>query len=179
MKYLILFLPLFSFGQVIKYPGYTSYYNSKTLIPDSVIWIATPHKKVAGRCAEFHATNNRPNLEKDYAHSGYDIGHNCDASDENGNKIDEYNSFDFVNTYPQRPNCNRITWLALENYVRELNQPVRVKVSYIGISRHIGVESVAVPKLCIKEIWYGGKYERYEIPNDDSCVRHAFTYYRK
>lgn len=166
-------------AQKITYPGYTSYYNSKTLIPDSVVWIVKPHKKLVGREAGFHATGGRANLSKDYLHSGYDIGHNCDASDENGNQTDEYNSFDFANTYPQRPNCNRLTWLALENYTRGLNQYVRVKVSWIGISSHIGKDNVTVPLYCVKELWYDRKYEKYVVPNLDTCIRHLFTYYRQ
>jgi DNA/RNA endonuclease G (NUC1) len=165
-------------GQVVKYPCYTSYWNAKTLIPDSVIWIAKPHTKTVGREAGFHSTSGRQNLSRDYAHSEFDIGHNADASDMNANKTDEYNSFDFVNTYPQRPNCNRLTWLALENYTRRLNMPVKVKVSYIGLNGAIGVDKVYIPKYCVKELWYRGHYEKYVIPNQDTCIKHSFTFYR-
>jgi DNA/RNA endonuclease G (NUC1) len=164
--------------QIIKLHGYTSYYNPKTLIPDSVIWIAKPHVKVAKRQSKFHATGDRPNLTNDYKHSAFDIGHNCDASDENGNKIDEYNSFDFANTFPQRPNNNRITWEHLEAYTRKLNQPVKVKVSWSGIIGKIGKDSVTVPKLTIKELWYNGHYEKYIMPNSDTCNKHDFKYYK-
>jgi endonuclease G len=103
--------------QKIVYPGYTCYWNAKTLIPDSVIYVAKPHAKVADRLPKFHATGGRLNEDRDYLHSGFDQGHLCNASDENGNKTDEFNSFDQCNIYPQRPNCNRLTWLALENYI--------------------------------------------------------------
>jgi DNA/RNA endonuclease G (NUC1) len=172
---------VFAQQQVVKYPGYVSYYNPDTLIPDSVIWVETAHSKVAGRATGFHSTGGRINQTKDYAHSGYDIGHNCDASDENGNATDEYNSFDFVNTFPQRPNCNRITWLALENRVRLLAAkygPVKNKVYWLGISGHIGKDRVTVPTLCIKEIWYNGIHEKYVMPNSDTCNRHPYTFYR-
>ena len=165
-------------SNVVKYPSYTAYWNPSTLIPDSVIWIEKPHTKVANRAAGFHATGGRPNLSKDYLHSGYDIGHNCDASDENGNATDEYNSFDFVNTYPQRPNCNRLTWLALENYTRSIIVPVKVKVSYIGLNGELKPDGVAIPKLCVKELWYSGKHEKYIVPNSDTVSRHVFVYYR-
>lgn len=189
MKKLIIFAVLFlrgclSFAQgripetTVKYPGYTSYWNPSTLIPDSVIWTEKPHTKVADREPGFHATNKRPNLTKDYAHSGYDIGHNCDASDENGNATDEYNSFDYVNTYPQRPNCNRLIWLALENYTRGIQVPVKVKVSYIGYIGELKPDGVLIPKLCVKELWYSGKYEKYIVPNNDTVNKHNFVYYR-
>lgn len=166
-------------AQVIKYPAYIAYYNAKTKIPDSVIWVEQPHKKIVGRESGFHATGGRPNLTKDYAHSGYDIGHNADASDMNGSKTDEYNSFDFVNTYPQRPNCNRITWLALENYTRSIKVPVKVKVSYKGLNGVIGVDKVAIPAICVKDLYYSSKHEHYEIPNNDTVSKHLFTYYKK
>ncbi len=182
-KYLlILLLPLVGYGQVVHYPAYVAYYNPITKIPDSIVYIATPHKKVASRSAGFHAMGGRPNLERDYKHSGFDIGHNADASDMNGNKIDEYNSFDFINTYPQRPNCNRITWLALENYVRQLANKygsVRVKVYWHGVSGYMGVDKVTIPAYCDKEIWYNGKHESYYMPNTASVNAHPFTFYRK
>jgi endonuclease G len=187
MRYLIAFFLLLSgctpaIAQsnqvVIAYPGYTSYWNPKTLIPDSVIWIASPHKKAVGREAAFHSTGGRVNLSKDYAKSGYDIGHNCDASDENGNKTDEYNSFDFANTFPQKPNNNRLVWLQLENYTRQLNQPVRVKVYWQGISGYLSPDKVAIPIYTIKELRHGGKFEKYVIPNNDTVSKHSFTFYK-
>lgn len=164
--------------QVITYPGYTTFYNTKTLIPDSVIWIAKPHTKAVDREAGFHADNGLKNLSKDYAKSGYDIGHNCDASDENANKTDEYNSFDFANTFPQRPNNNRLVWLQLENYTRQLNQPVKVKVYWQGISGYLKPDNVAIPTYTIKELRYSGKFEKYIIPNNDTVSKHKFTYYK-
>lgn len=177
---IMILMHVMCFGQQIKivYPGYTSYWNPKTLIPDSVIWVAKPHLKAVGRANGFHSTDGRVNQKRDYVHSGFDIGHNADASDENGSATDEYNSFDFVNAYPQRPNCNRLTWLALENYTRKLNQPVRVKVSYYSISGFIGIDKVAIPVYCIKELWYNGHYEKYVMPNQDTVSLHVFTYYR-
>ena len=55
MKTLILFVALLFIGkieaqqQIVKYPGYKSYWNPKTLIPDSVIYVAKPHAKAAER----------------------------------------------------------------------------------------------------------------------------------
>jgi len=174
-----LLFPIIVFSQQTKivYPGYTSYYNVATKIPDSVIWMCKQHIKVATREPGFHSTEGRPNLSKDYAHSGYDIGHNSDASDMNGNKIDEYNSFDFCNTFPQLPNLNRKTWLALENRCRQI-APCKVKVSWKGIKLYIGIDRVAVPQYCIKEIWYGKTYEKYMMPNEDSVNKHNFDYYK-
>lgn len=167
--------------QVIVYPGYTAYWNPKTLIPDSVVYVAKPHAKVADRSAGFHPTGGRLNEDRDYAKSGFDQGHLCNASDENGNKIDEYNSFDQCNIYPQRPNCNRLTWLALENQIRVLATKygqVKVKVYWHGISGYMGVDKVTIPQYCDKEIWYNGIHEKYSMPNSDTISKHLYTYYR-
>lgn len=167
--------------QVIVYPGYTSYWNSKTLIPDSVIYIAKPHVKAADRYAGFHVTGSRLNEDHDYAHSGYDQGHLCNASDENGNEVDEFNSFDQCNIYPQRPNCNRLTWLALETYVRTLAVKygiVKVKVYWHTVAGYMGPDKVTIPAVCDKEIWYNGIHEKYSIPNTDNVNSRPFTFYK-
>lgn len=163
--------------QVVKYPGYTSYWNSKTLIPDSVVYFSTPHKKAANRSAGFHATGGRLNDNRDYVHSGYDQGHLCNASDENGNAIDEFNSFDQCNIMPQLPKLNRLTWLALENYIRTLGV-VKIKVYWHGVKGYMGVDKVTIPLWCDKEIWYNGHYEKYSMPNNDTVNIHTFTYYK-
>jgi DNA/RNA endonuclease G (NUC1) len=166
--------------QIVKYPGYTSYWNPQKLIPDSVVYIAKPHAKKADRSAGFHATGGRLNEDADYRKSGYDQGHLCNASDENGNKTDEYNSFDQANIYPQRPNLNRITWLALENYVRQLAtkyENVSVKVYWHGVDGYMGKDKVTIPLYCDKEIWYNGIHEKYSMPNKDTVNKHDFQYY--
>lgn len=163
------------------YPGFTSYWNATTKIPDSVVYTAHPHVKVAPREPGFHADGKIPSFNKDYAHSGYDIGHLCNASDENGSKTDEYNSFSYCNVFPQRPNCNRLTWLALENDVRVLAakyQSVKVKIYWAGTLGTIGVDKVTIPKYCVKEIWYNKVHEKYVVPNTDTVNKHVYTYYK-
>jgi DNA/RNA endonuclease G (NUC1) len=167
---------------VVKYPGYTSYWHSIVKIPDSVVYVVKPHAKAVDREADFHATGGRTNINRDYDNSGYDKGHLCDASDENGNKTDEYNSFDQVNIFPQKPHLNRVTWLALENYVRVLAKKygsVRVRVSYHGICGVLQPDRVAIPCYCDKEIWYGTSgHEKYSMPNADTVSNHLFTFYK-
>lgn len=167
--------------QVVKYPGYVTYWNAKTLIPDSVVYVAKAHNKVADRDAGFHATGGRLNEDRDYAKSGYDQGHLCNASDENGSAIDEHNSFDQCNIFPQRPNCNRRTWLDLETYIRKLvvkYGAVKVKVYWHGIAGVMGVDKVTIPLFCDKDIWYGNLHEKYSIPNSDTVNKHLFTFYK-
>ena len=171
------------FAQQVKhvYPAFTTYWNAKTLIPDSVIYIAKPHKKVADRLPTFHVVGNMPNEDKDYAKSGYDQGHLCNASDENGNATDEYNSFGQDNIFPQTPQDNRLVWLGIENYVRQLATKygsVKVKIYWKGVEGYMGVDKVVIPAVCIKEIWYNGIHEEYDVPNTTTVNQHPFTYYK-
>lgn len=168
-------------GQAVKhvYPSFITYWNVKTLIPDSVIYTATPHKKVCDRLPSFHVVGNMPNEDRDYAKSGLDQGHLYNASDANGNKTDEYNSFGQDNIFPQTTQDNRITWLALENYIRALNIPVKVKIYWQGIAGYMGVDKVVIPAYCIKEIWYGSHHEKYIVPNTKTVNQHPFTYYKQ
>lgn len=184
LSILTLFICSYCIGQkqqIVVYPGYTSWWNPKTLIPDSVVYVAKPHAKVANREAKFHATSGRINEDKDYHASGYDQGHLCNASDENGNKTDEFNSFDQANIFPQLPKLNRITWLALETYVRTLAvkyKKVKVKIYWHGVDGYMGNDKVTIPLYCDKEIWYNGIHEKYTMPNKDTVTKHLFTYYK-
>ena len=189
MKKLIIILLLFSgtaFGQTTAqlkfvYPGYTSYWNPKTLIPDSVIYIARPHKKSVGRLSSFAPIPNEPNQDRDYKGSKYDQGHLCNASDENGNQIDEANSFRQCNIFPQTPNDNRIVWEHLENYVRTLAAKygsVKVKIYWHGVAGYLGIDKVTIPAYCDKEIWYGTMHEKYTIPNTNDVNKFDYDHYK-
>lgn len=187
MKLLLIALLFFTLNakaqstqDIITFPAYVSYWNHKTLIPDSVIYTLKPHTANAKRFSGFHTSGGRINMNRDYNKSGYDKGHLADASDMDGSVQDEFNSFDQCNIFPQVPNNNRITWLGLENRVRKISKvykTVKVKISWIGVKTHIGVDNVTVPLYCVKEIWYTGHYEKYTIPNQDSVSKHPFTYY--
>jgi len=170
--------------QVVKYNGYTSYFNLKTLIPDSVTWKITQvhltgHK--TPRTNQFHSTGGRQNLKRDYENSGYDQGHNSPYDDNYWSDSAEYQCFDYANMFPQRHLLNAQTWERLEDYSRHLALQyghVNVKTSWSGVDKKIGVDSVVVPLYCIKELWYdNNKYEKYVMPNKDTCIRHPFTYY--
>jgi DNA/RNA endonuclease G (NUC1) len=160
--------------QAIQMHGYVSYYNPATRIPDSVIYTAQPHARVATRLPFFHGSNAHS-----YQHSGYDTGHMMPAEDADYSDSSEYDSFNAnYNAFPQVPNCNRDTWRVLENYVRGLGVPVRVKISWQGEAKRIGRYNIVVPMVCVKELWYQGKYERYAMPNVDTVNRHEFQYYQ-
>jgi len=168
----------------IKYNGYTSYFDLQNNIPDSVTWTITKEHLLSSKTPrgnKFHSTDGRKDLNKDYAHSGYDKGHQSPYDDNYYSPDAEYQCFDFVNMVGQRHILNAQTWEHLEVFSRHLAlqyDSVKVKTSWVGIDTTIGVDKVVVPQYCIKELWYGGKYEKYIIPNNDTCVKHPFTYYK-
>ena len=168
----------------VVYPGYTSWFDLQTNIPDSVIWTITKdhltgHK--TPRNNQFHSSAGRQNLKRDYSGSHYDQGHNSPYDDNYYSDSAEYQCFDYVNMFPQRHILNAQTWEHLEDYSRKLSlqyDSVKVKVSWNDIQGAIGPDKVVVPRFCIKELWYNGQYEIYVMPNDDTVKLHPFTYYK-
>ena len=171
-------------AQTITYPGYTSYFNTTTQIPDSVIWTITAehlqgHK--TPRDNKFHSSEGRQNLKRDYANSGYNQGHNSPYDDNYYSDSAEYQCFDYVNMFPQRHILNAQTWERLENHCRKLAfqyGECKVKTSWEVVDKKIGKDSVVVPLYCIKEIWFNNVYQKYSMPNRDTVKLHDFTYYK-
>ena|ERR1035437_6213114 len=186
MKKLILILLLFQsvvYGQVIKYPGYTAYYNAKTLIPDSVIWTITAAHLTGvkiPRKNQFHPEKRFQNLKRDYANSGYDQGHNSPYDDNYWSTDAEYQCFSYCNMFPQRHILNAQTWEHLEDYSRKLALKYgscKVKSFWGGIDKTIGPDKVTVPLYCYKTIYYADSVKTYRFPNCDTVIRQPFQYY--
>ena len=51
---------------------------------------------------------------------GFDRGHVCPSADKTATTEDNQATFLMTNMIPQSPNCNRIVWMHLESYEREL-----------------------------------------------------------
>ena len=168
----------------ITFPGYTSYWNETTNIPDSVTWTITKEHLTGAkipRSNKFHSSDSRQDLKRDYAHSGYDQGHNSPYDDNYYSPDAEFQCFDYLNMFPQLHVLNAQTWERLEDFSRKMAlqfDSCKVKTSWAVIDRKIGVDSVVVPLYCIKEIWYNGHYEKYIMPNRDSVIKHPFGYYK-
>jgi len=187
---LLLVVSSLSYGQqqIIKFPGFTSYWNPKTLIPDSVIWtikkdLLEGHR--TPRSNKFHSSGGRQNLKRDYANSGYDQGHNSPYDDNYYNDSAEYQCFDYVNMFGQLHVLNAQTWERLEDYSRKIALQYgscKVKTSWSGIDKTIGQDKVVVPLYCQKQIWYNigstTVTEVYIMPNRDTVIKHPFLYYK-
>jgi len=56
----------------------------------------------------------------DFARSGFDRGHLCPSADRTDTAEDNSLTFLMTNMHPQRPELNRVTWKAMEEYERGL-----------------------------------------------------------
>lgn len=160
MKNLLIFLfliivsTLFSqkVDTVITTPIYTSYYSYKTHTP---LFVVYKLYKGGGDCSrdKLKFTTNR-NLQTasyiDYLHSGYDIGHLCNAEDFAFDCDKEKLTFQFINTIPQVPELNRGIWNVYEAKLRKLSQTDSLLIICGGFNFLTKINKVSVPNLCFK-----------------------------
>ncbi len=191
MKKLILMIILlisaiWSNAQTVHHKLYTTYYNQVTLEPDSVSWDLTPSMLLCethlARLNKFTADPDiaGTSLNRDYAKSGYDQGHQMPAQDNSCDVTGEKECFYFSNMVPQMPSLNRITWKALEVYTRKqaMMQPIHVVCGVSGSLGTIGPDHVNIPAYCWKKLIYRDSVQYYVMPNQDTVKLHTFGYYR-
>jgi endonuclease G len=174
----------FAFGQIpdtvtVKHKYYSATFSKSKHFPVVVKYWLTKHmlacKKKVKRTNNFRPDPLLPeytDLQKDYANSGFDRGHNMDAFDNGCDRVGMSESFYYSNMCPQTPALNRGEWKSLEEYTRiKANQSDSVLVwcgSVAVGTKHIG--RVAVPDYCWKIIFIKklGTIEAYSFKNDAS-----------
>ena len=103
-------------------------YNAQTLCPNWVGWhLSASDLGEADRTNKFAADKDLPDewyavTKADYKFNayGFDRGHICPSADRTLSAYDNAVTFVMTNMVPQAPDCNRIVWMHLENYEREL-----------------------------------------------------------
>jgi endonuclease G len=151
-------------------PQYTMSYNNAKGEPNWVSWHLSPAwKGAAARCDCFAADNSLPTSffkapSTSYSLTGFDRGHLCPSEDRDSTSTDNASTFLMSNMFPQSPNLNRVTWVALENYCRTLmdagNELYILAGGYGtggsgsngGITSTIASGSITVPARCWKVI---------------------------
>lgn len=159
--------------------AYLSAHDDAAKIPGWVVYRLTPDRAVG--C---EPRNNRfapdPDLSpaarstpRDYAGSGYDMGHMANAADMAWDRRVQIQSFLLSNISPQTPNLNRGVWKLLETYVRAWAHEGRSLTIYIGgvyddRSPRIG-SGVVVPSKFYKIIVNDASRETvaFMFPNED------------
>lgn len=123
---------------------------------------------------------NDTDLKSDYAHSGYDQGHNMDAYDNGCDPVGMSESFYYSNMSPQTPALNRGEWKSLEEYTRTKAtkyDSVLVWCGSVAIGKkHIG--KIAVPDYCWKMIFIKNQKttEAFSFQNDTSPSKPLQSY---
>lgn len=106
-------------NKVIKSGPYTSYYSDKIEGPAYVVYKLyrgggdVPRKGMTFKSDLPHYS---------YPHSGYDIGHLCNAEDFAYNRSLEESTFRYYNAVPMTPTLNRGKWSSYESKIRKLSQ---------------------------------------------------------
>jgi len=151
---------------------YKSYFNYKTHNPLFVGYILY---KGGGECsrAKMRFTTNglaQSAKAKDYAHSGYDIGHMANAEDFAGDCEKEKQTFYFYNALPLRPELNRGCWSKIEAKIRKQSQTDSLLIVCGGYQFDKKIGSIAVPSYCFKIVKNTSKrvINCYLFPNDST-----------
>src|SRR5664280_2065883 len=187
---LLIFLPLFLFGQcallpisttheVIKHTYYTLSFSKKDEQAEWVAYLLT-RSMITGqseRGNNFRPDPNVPNGSaqlSDYSKSGYDRGHLCPAGDMTFSDQAMSETFYLSNMSPQVPAFNRGIWKSLETLVREwAEEDYSIYIVTGGILSEskgtIGPDKVNVP-LRFYKIIYDLKGEKkmiaFILPNE-------------
>jgi DNA/RNA endonuclease G (NUC1) len=89
---------------------------------------------------------------KDYAASGYDEGHLCNAQDEAGDCGREKQTFYFYNCQPQTARLNRGIWKHWETEIRKESQTDSLLIVCGGYGWNKKIGHAYVPDYCFKAV---------------------------
>ena len=168
----------YSQNVTIKHTYYTTTFSESLRIPVVVKWWLTKemvscpqHLKRTNKFTPDPQLPKYTNLNKDYARSGYDRGHNMPAEDNACTMTGMEQCFYYSNMCPQTPKLNRGIWKKLETYTRELAEQDDSVLVWCGSvaksGRTIGPDEVAVPDYCWKIVYIKDKRDTlaYVFPN--------------
>ena len=121
-------LEFVSQNYLMEKPQFTISYNNETLNPNWVAWHLSPADLgEADRSDSFRPDTELPQgwyavRKNDYkfTYYGFDRGHLCPSADRTATAQDNSMTFLMTNMVPQSPDNNRVVWVALEKYEREL-----------------------------------------------------------
>lgn len=116
------------YNYLLTKPQFSISYNNNTLCPNWVGWhLAVSDLGDADRSNKFAPDTTLPAewyavTKNDYKYNeyGFDRGHICPSADRTATQMDNEITFLMTNMVPQAPDCNRIVWMHLESYERQL-----------------------------------------------------------
>lgn len=163
--------------------GYALQYDNTAKIPTWVAYTLTPEKALGcyPRVSNFRRDPSIPegfsSSTRDYAKTGFDIGHMVSSADMRWSALAEVESNVLSNVAPQNPGLNRGAWRSLETLVRiwviHRSSPVLIYVGPIYDVKNptmIGENQVAVPMFFYKIVidQQTGEILSFLYPNQDS-----------
>jgi endonuclease G len=171
---LLIFLPVFLFGQcnllptsttheIVKHTYYTLSFSKKDEQAEWVAYLLT-RSMITGQSERGNDFRPDPSVPSgsaqlsDYKNSGYDRGHLCPAGDMTFNAEAMSETFYLSNMSPQVPAFNRGIWKSLETLVREwAEEDDSIFIVTGGILSNpkgtIGIDRVTVPSRFYKVIY--------------------------
>lgn len=164
----------FNDNYLMEKEGYSLSYNNNTLCANWVCWhLDCDDLGDAERGNKFREDISLPEnwylvTSQDYQYSlyGFDRGHLCPSADRTLTKELNNETFLMTNMIPQSPDCNRIIWMHLENYERELVKQGNEVYIFAGPSGVGGIGNRGV----FEEIFTVTKNEkRSKIRVPESC----------
>lgn len=174
----------------IKHKVYTTKFSESQRIPVVVKWWLTKAMldcpNPMRRTNDFKPDPQLPSytdLAKDYAKSGYDQGHNCDAADNLCDTVAEHESFYYSNMCPQTSRLNSGIWKRLEDSCRALATKYDSTLIWCGSvatsGRTIGPDKVAVPDYCWKIVYVKHKHKTmaFVFPNTTTLTGPLSNYH--
>ena len=174
-------LPKVQYNQEVCFKEYSVLYNYSYKIPmvssEHLTAQEVAESETIGRKNSFHVESTIPvpyeSKPKDYAHTGYDLGHMTPAGDM-GNYSTEFETFSLSNMTPQNPKLNRVTWRKIENIVRtdakKYNEVYVVTGSIVNDQSKVLTDGIKIPDDIFKAIYIPSTKSTsvFVAPNDSS-----------
>jgi endonuclease G, mitochondrial len=158
---------------------YTSYFSYTTHTPLFVSYILYKGGGNESRKGMIFKTTLYGSAErKDYAYSGYDIGHMCNAEDEAYDFNRELSTFDFINALPQTKELNRGPWKSNEIFVRNKSKKDSILIICGGmIFIQLLNGKIGIPSNCFKLIknLTTNKINIYLYTNNENPIEEQIT----
>ena len=152
-------------AQVVGFPmcrmAYATLNDTTARLPVWVAYVLEPKNAIGcePRISFFSADESLPKRaraeERDYARSGYDIGHMAPSADMSWNETVLEESFLLSNAAPQMPNLNRGIWKTLETNIRAWAHERKHKMLvYVGPIYSMGNAVIGPNRVIVPHAYY-------------------------
>ena len=171
LKCILLLLPLFTFGQLIKTDIVTVQYDHEKEQP---VWVEytvqCPTGKASRAGMDFYKDKNIHTSDNDdYKANIYDKGHLAPAASFNCDKETLYKTFTYLNSALQHEGLNRGVWKELEGFERDLANFFEVKVRVeVKFSNKKVPGGATIPSQFTKIISFGDQQHTFIFPNEST-----------